>query len=597
MANKLTLSAEQLRGLQLKELDLLKYFRDYCDSHGLTYYVCGGCLIGSLRYGGFIPWDDDADVFMPRADYEIFIKEYLKENPSERFVLLNETDETFTRNCFATLVDTSATLVKNYQKDFEVVAGIPEEKSALYVSRDCDIYDFTGDRIFTVIYRYNYTEPDDDGDVYRNVSERHILNIRVHFESGEPIIGELIAPAKMLPGTIIGLTKPSVQKGAFEVLGGGWELYENENNAINHKNGIPYNNYVTPMYWYQDNWYVAYYAETYLGRTFSNPVPFSIANYHDLDAVMADNTNHMYIDHPGVKANSRIYIDSRSTSSDNSKSKLDLLYDLFDLSLQGHGQKQLLDENGIGVTDNGVPVMIDDYDINYDRGGQLNKKHSALNEHVKGLDNLEFILKSDVEPMAYTDWTPIGTENNCFEGTLHGNGYTVSGIDKSLFGYLCGSVFNLGVRGAINGSGIAENGGYAQNVWLINDANIDLSGKKAIMGTGNVVNGYYNDESASAGYADGSNAIRKPMSAFLNGEELKLTPIEFKLLTVLAKNTGKVLTHTYITQNIWGRSWDNDISSLRVFMATLRRKLESSPDSPQYIQTHIGIGYRMLKVD
>ena len=85
--------------------------------------------------------------------------------------------------------------------------------------------------------------------------------------------------------------------------------------------------------------------------------------------------------------------------------------------------------------------------------------------------------------------------------------------------------------------------------------------------------------------------------AYMGEEELKLTPIEFKLLTVLAKNTGKVLTHTYITQNIWGRSWDNDISSLRVFMATLRRKLESSPDSPQYIQTHIGIGYRMLKVE
>ena len=407
----------------------------------------------------------------------------------------------------------------NYQKDFEVVAGIPEEKSALYVSRDCDIYDFTGDRIFTVIYRYNYTEPDDDGDVFRNVSERHILNIRVHFESGEPIIGELIAPAKMLPGTIIGLTKPTVQKGAFEVLGGGWELYENENNAINHKNGVPYNNYVTPMYWYQDNWYVAYYAETYLGRTFSNPVPFSIANYHDLDAVMADNTNHMYIDHPGVKSNSRIYIDSRSTSSDNTKSKLDLLYDLFDLSLQGHGQKELLDENGNVVTDNeGHAVMIDDYDIKYDRDGDLNKKHSALNDHVKGLDNLEFILKSDVEPKAYTSWTPIGTDDNCFKGTLHGNGYTVSGIDKSLFGNLCGKVFNLGVRGAINGSGIAEKGGYAQNVWLINDATIDLSGKNAIMGTGIVVNGYYNDESASTGYASGSSAISKPMSAFLNGE-------------------------------------------------------------------------------
>lgn len=85
--------------------------------------------------------------------------------------------------------------------------------------------------------------------------------------------------------------------------------------------------------------------------------------------------------------------------------------------------------------------------------------------------------------------------------------------------------------------------------------------------------------------------------AALRGEELKLTPIEYKLLCLLAKNTGKVLTHTYITQKIWGRSWDNDIASLRVFMATLRKKLESAPNSPQFIQTHIGIGYRMLKID
>lgn len=120
----ITLSGEQLRGLQLKELEILKYFRDYCDSHGITYYLCGGCLIGALRYKKFIPWDDDADVFMPREDYERFIKTYLSENPSEKFLLLNETDETFTRNCFATLVDTSATLVKNYQADLNIPHGV-----------------------------------------------------------------------------------------------------------------------------------------------------------------------------------------------------------------------------------------------------------------------------------------------------------------------------------------------------------------------------------------------------------------------------------------------------------------------------------------
>ena len=85
--------------------------------------------------------------------------------------------------------------------------------------------------------------------------------------------------------------------------------------------------------------------------------------------------------------------------------------------------------------------------------------------------------------------------------------------------------------------------------------------------------------------------------AYLNDEELHLTPIEYKLLFLLSKNVGKVLTHTFITQNIWGTSWDNDIASLRVFMATLRKKLEKAPGSPQYIQTHIGVGYRMLKVE
>lgn len=85
--------------------------------------------------------------------------------------------------------------------------------------------------------------------------------------------------------------------------------------------------------------------------------------------------------------------------------------------------------------------------------------------------------------------------------------------------------------------------------------------------------------------------------AYLKEEELHLTPIEYKLLCLLSKNVGKVLTHTYITQEVWGSSWDNDIASLRVYMATLRKKLEAGADSLQYIQTHIGIGYRMLRIE
>ncbi len=84
--------------------------------------------------------------------------------------------------------------------------------------------------------------------------------------------------------------------------------------------------------------------------------------------------------------------------------------------------------------------------------------------------------------------------------------------------------------------------------------------------------------------------------AYISGDELHLTPIEYKLLCLLSQNVGKVLTHTFITQKIWGAAWENNVASLRVFMATLRKKIEIEPDSPQYIQTHIGVGYRMMKV-
>ena len=75
-----------------------------------------------------------------------------------------------------------------------------------------------------------------------------------------------------------------------------------------------------------------------------------------------------------------------------------------------------------------------------------------------------------------------------------------------------------------------------------------------------------------------------------------MTPIEYNLLCVLARNCGKVLTHKFITQQVWGSSWENDVVSLRVFMATLRKKLHAAPDMPQYIQTHVGVGYRMVRV-
>ncbi len=119
------LDNKTLRELQIAELDGLNFFDDFCRSHGLTYYICGGCLIGSIRSKGFVPWDDDIDVLMPRPDYEQFLRLYKEENPSERFVLLDGTKENTYGNIFAVIADTDHTLIKEYQKDMDMPHGIP----------------------------------------------------------------------------------------------------------------------------------------------------------------------------------------------------------------------------------------------------------------------------------------------------------------------------------------------------------------------------------------------------------------------------------------------------------------------------------------
>lgn len=86
-------------------------------------------------------------------------------------------------------------------------------------------------------------------------------------------------------------------------------------------------------------------------------------------------------------------------------------------------------------------------------------------------------------------------------------------------------------------------------------------------------------------------------SVFLGEEEVHLTPIEYKLLCLLAKNVGKVLTQNYILENVWGSALKSDSQTLRVFMATLRKKVEENPSQPRFIQTHIGIGYRMNRLE
>ena len=80
----------------------------------------------------------------------------------------------------------------------------------------------------------------------------------------------------------------------------------------------------------------------------------------------------------------------------------------------------------------------------------------------------------------------------------------------------------------------------------------------------------------------------------VDGKEIHLTPIEYRLLVLLVQNPGKVLTHTYINREVWGYSDDESNQRLRVFMAGIRRKIEKDTANPRYILTEVGVGYRFV---
>ena len=105
-----------------------------------------------------------------------------------------------------------------------------------------------------------------------------------------------------------------------------------------------------------------------------------------------------------------------------------------------------------------------------------------------------------------------------------------------------------------------------------------------------------NQQGGTSVFHNGSLTIDYQMqTVYVKEEEIHVTPIEYKILCLLAKNLGRVLTHTHITKEIWGSSLEGDIASLRVHVATVRKKIEKKDSSNKCIQTHIGIGYCMVK--
>ena len=372
----------------------------------------------------------------------------------------------------------------NYQTDFSIHGIAPTETSTLYVSRFSDIFDLSKEKIITVIYEYNYEESDASGTHVTPVNERHVVNIHVLFKSGIPTVEDIKAPQIVLPGTFVGVREPHVTPGAYEVTGGGWKLFEKKSDAESHINGVEYTPTADPLYWYQHGYYLAYYAKTYLGETYSNTVQVSVANYHDLKKVLDDTSHHYYVDNPTVQRNSKIYINDATNGATQLKQ-------FFDLTVPS-----------------GTPAT------------------AVLDSHVENCQNLEFILHTNVTvPSGYPAWTPIGTAEHCFSGNFHGDGYHIDGLDHSLFGNLCGNVYNLGVTGSFTSAGVADTGsGYVENCWINTTATSGFpTGVHAVFGnpTGSGykrVNCYYPNTLPYDTTSDGHGLARPmPANAFYNG--------------------------------------------------------------------------------
>ena len=120
-----------LKKVQRVDLQMAKFFVEYCKKNDLLCYFCGGGCIGTVRHKGFIPWDDDLDFFMPRESYEK-LKVIWKD--TEEYGLVFPTELYNDHNMFATLRDKNTTMIKPYQADIDMIHGISIDIFPLYTN-------------------------------------------------------------------------------------------------------------------------------------------------------------------------------------------------------------------------------------------------------------------------------------------------------------------------------------------------------------------------------------------------------------------------------------------------------------------------------
>lgn len=117
-------SKEEIKRIQEKSLEMALYFKKICEENNLLFYFCGGCCIGTIRHQGFIPWDDDVDVFMPRADYEKLKKIWNEKADTRKYSLVDSNQDYIDHNLFLNIRDNDTTFIRPYQTELDISHGL-----------------------------------------------------------------------------------------------------------------------------------------------------------------------------------------------------------------------------------------------------------------------------------------------------------------------------------------------------------------------------------------------------------------------------------------------------------------------------------------
>lgn len=118
---------EPTKQLQNKLLEILLYYDDFCKKNSLKYYLCGGGLIGAVRHKGFIPWDDDIDVFMPRPDYERLAKLWNRKADTSKYLYCRTDKNHVYHDAGASIRDINTTQINRHSVNEDICQGIALE--------------------------------------------------------------------------------------------------------------------------------------------------------------------------------------------------------------------------------------------------------------------------------------------------------------------------------------------------------------------------------------------------------------------------------------------------------------------------------------